>query len=118
MSRGKLYERNTTRLLKFVFLLAFLAATFTPLFYDVVPSMAAATWAVNIWGPGREGSYYDPSSVAISVDDTVNWTDMEGTHSASSDLDRPNLGTPASFNRDNGICTPSTPPAHTLTGAA
>ena len=49
------------------------------------PARAATTWSVTMELDTMGGYYFNPNVVAVNVGDTVNWTDLSGTHTATSD---------------------------------
>jgi plastocyanin len=50
------------------------------------PARAATTWVVTMEGSDMTGYSFNPYQVVVSVGDTVNWTDVAGMHTTTSDL--------------------------------
>jgi plastocyanin len=50
------------------------------------PARAARTWTVELYGDDMNTVYqYIPQNITINVGDTINFTDISGQHSATSD---------------------------------
>jgi plastocyanin len=49
------------------------------------PARAATTWVVTMDGSDMGGYSFNPNVIIVSVGDTVNWTDVAGSHTTTSD---------------------------------
>ncbi|MGA1976176.1 MAG: hypothetical protein ABSG92_11135 [Conexivisphaerales archaeon] len=49
------------------------------------PARAATTWSVTMDTDTMAGFIFNPQAIVINVGDTVNWTDVVGTHTTTSD---------------------------------
>ncbi|HVP23669.1 MAG TPA: plastocyanin/azurin family copper-binding protein [Conexivisphaerales archaeon] len=73
------------------------------------PAKAARTWDVQMYGDDMNNVYqYIPQNITISVGDTVNWTDVSGLHSTTSDAGQGEWW-------DSGILSPGESYSHTFT---
>jgi len=66
--------------------LALIVTTGLVLLRDLTTARAAKTWTVELYGDDMNNIYqFIPQNITINVGDTINWTDVSGQHSATSD---------------------------------
>ncbi len=67
------------------FVLAMLASAAVSGLATPAPARAATNWPVLMESDGMGGYYFTPSTITVNVGDTVNWTDMAGQQTTTSD---------------------------------
>lgn len=66
--------------------LALVVTSAVVLLQGMSAAKASKTWSVEVYGDDMNNIYqFIPQNITVNVGDTINWTDVSGQHSATSD---------------------------------